>query len=251
MIVVRFISNEGDVGIFTARTNAQPVEADWERTRGNLYGDSCLGLSRGDGSIDNRDSRRGIDELNLNIASRKVNAFTLDRYCDVTAGKRDACRIRCKRPAEDCVTGPHQDPKWISLATVVIHIPDTHKPLPRCKLAGDKRIPTTRLATATATAIIRFLNQITLSIVDLEFEISRNTEAPRKAINVLPAFVFDIKADPARLSGLKPAIQRNRKLHRDSRFTGQATGCDIHGWLFGPQKWPPIAFIAASSEHHV
>ena len=33
LIVVRFISNEGDVGIFAARPDAYPVEADWERTR--------------------------------------------------------------------------------------------------------------------------------------------------------------------------------------------------------------------------
>ena len=33
LIVVRFISNEGDAGIFTARPDAYPVEADWERTR--------------------------------------------------------------------------------------------------------------------------------------------------------------------------------------------------------------------------
>ena len=33
LIVVRFISNEGDVGIFTARPDAYPVEANWERTR--------------------------------------------------------------------------------------------------------------------------------------------------------------------------------------------------------------------------
>jgi hypothetical protein len=101
LIVVRFISNEGDAGIFAARPDAYPVEADRERTRGNLYRDGCLGLSRGDGSIDNRDSRRSIDQLNLNIASRKVDAFTLDCYGDVTAGKRYACRIRCKRPTED------------------------------------------------------------------------------------------------------------------------------------------------------
>ena len=121
LIVVRFISNKGDTGIFAARPDSNPVEADWERTCSNLYGDSCLSLTRGDGSIDNRDSRRSIDELNLDIASRKVNAFTLDRYSDVTAGKRDACRIRCKRPTQDCVARPHQDPKWIPLSLALLH----------------------------------------------------------------------------------------------------------------------------------
>ena len=33
LIVVRFISNEDDAGIFAARPDSNPVEADWDRTR--------------------------------------------------------------------------------------------------------------------------------------------------------------------------------------------------------------------------
>ena len=66
-----------------------------------------------------------------------------------------------------------------------------------------------------------------------------------------PAFIFDIKADPAWLSRFKPAIQRHWKLYCDCRFAGLASGCDICGWLLRPQKWSSVAFKSACSKHQI